>query len=682
MKKRLILFAALLPFAVAAQENPLLEPSDLPFGMPRFDRIKPAHFEEAFEKAAEQKRADAAKINDVPIADVTYENVVVPLLSAGSQFQSVNSLFSFMNGSMYSQDLREVEGEVVSLRNRFGRQVADNAGVIRRIEALYGKRETLDSAQKRTVEHLMPVTKKDVRAGADMVARIRIAGELNLLMQKFKSNISASDENFRFAVGSRDSLEGLPQQLMDMAASLAAREGSPDKWFFSEQSYRATMTYAENRDLRRRFCEARGNRCPQNKTLAIEIVNKRLEMARASGFPDYASMVISNNMARDPERVRRILASLLDKARPTALAEIRFVEGMARRDKGRRFEFQPWDWGYYYPRFLGTGNGARVDEAAKPYFSLDNTLKGALYCAGRLYGTKYKRRTDIPTWSPDVRVFELQDADGSSLGLLMADCFPRPGKNNTGGGWCSGFSPYPGPGIKPATMVTVNFNFTRQGESDNPQLSISDVHLVFHEIGHAMKEFFTRAIHPEARSSAPFDMEEFPSEMMECWAMYHETLKMFARHKDTGKPMPENVAAMIRGSDFYGPPKIPVWHLFNSLLDLEWHSITEPYAGTVEEFENAVAAKYDIPIVREELVTPDFMTSMAGGYGGQFYTYVWCRAMQADAWKVFNASGDAFDRKVAARFRRYILEEEDFEDPMRQYIEFRGSDPGDKLFEI
>ena len=438
---------------------------------------------------------------------------------------------------------------------------------------------------------------------------------------------------------------------------------------------------ATNRDLRRRLYEAYTSRCMDgkydNRQLSVDIVNLRLERARMLGYENYAAYTLETNMAGTPEKVRELLLPLKDAAAGKGRAERAELEAFAvKYERDSAFRLEPWDVAFYSGKLRKAKFGSELGRM-RNYLLFDNVLNdGVFYVANRLFGITLTQRTDIPVFHPDVLTFEAKDAEGRPLGLLYLDCFVRKGKR--GGAWCSRLRGYSCAGEREVLpLVTISCNFSRAAEGRPKLLSTSEVKTLFHEFGHALAGFLSRGPYPQVTGSFPRDMVELPSQLNEHWAWEPEVMKHYARDYETGRPIPDALIAKFKESENFLKGLYLTDFYATALLDLEWHTVLRPVEGCdVAAFERAFLKRYDFP----EHTALRFRTTyynhiFASSYPAQYYSYTWSAVLDTDAFAAFTGTGDIFDSETARRYRRHILTEAGYDEPMAQYVRFRGAVP-------
>ncbi len=670
--------------ALLAGGNPLLTPSDLPYGAPRFDQVRPEHFEEAFEVAMKGARADMEAILAVPKKKVSFGNTIIPLGYDGELYSLVGSVFSTYKGNLNTPQLSAISKKLSPIQTRFDDEML-SIGIFPRIAELYAKRDKLglDSLQRLTLENMYrSYVRSGVLCAGAAKDSLRVLNErIALARLQHGENIVNCTDNFLMLVGDKDSLSGLSASTLAAAAATAEKAGHPGKWGFTLEStaYGNFMVAAKCRELRQKLYTAYVTRCADggpydNRDLSIEIINLRLQRSRILGYKTYADYAIEINMAKTPDRVYDLLTSIANPAIAQAKLEVAEVQAFAQQMEGADFDLMGWDWSFY-SNLLRKDKFDTQGASTRAYFSYDNVMEGVFYTANKLYGITVKVREDIPGWHPDVTVYEVLDADSSPLGLLYIDPYSRQGKR--GGAWCSSIRRYRvKDGVETLPLVTISYNFAKTPDGTPTLLSTTSVKTSFHEFGHALANFLSRGPYPSICGRFPRDMVELPSQIMEHWGREPQVMKVFARHYKTGEVIPDSLITMMKASELYNEGRATSEHMAAALLDLEWHSVTQPVTCTVDEFEEAFREKYGF----DRKMAPRYRTTyfnhiFASSYPSQYYVYTWASVLDTDAFAAFTQTGDIFDRATADRFRKYILTEVSWDDGMEQYERFRGSLP-------
>jgi peptidyl-dipeptidase Dcp len=669
--------------APAAAGNPFFEEWTTPFGVPPFGQIKEAHYLPAFKEgiARERKEVDAIVANsEAP----TFTNTLEALDLSGEFLERVQIVFYGQLSAETNDTLQGIAKEVAPMLSALNDDINLNETLFARVKAVWEKRDALglEPEQRRLVEE----TYKDfVRGGANLDAsgkeRLRaINSELSLLGLKFGDNVLKETNAFRLVIEKKEDLAGLPPGVVSAAADAAKSAKLEGKWVFGLQapSIWPFLQYADNRELRRQILTAyitRGDHsdASDNKAILSKIAALRAEKAQLVGYKTWADFVLDRNMAKVPSKVYGLLDQLWTPALAVAHKEAADIQGAIKAD-GQEFKLEPWDWRYYSEKV----KKARYDldeEALRPYFKLANVLDGAFYVANRLYGITFTERFDIPKYHPDVRTFEVKDADGSHLGVFLCDYFPRPGKR--GGAWSGRYRNQRFKDGKDIRPIVVNVgNFSRPTGDAPALLSLEEVETLFHEFGHGLNSLFSRLHYPGA-SRIPRDFVELPSQIMENWVLEPEVLKVYAKHWKTGETIPADLIAKVDRARKFNQGFATVEYLAASYLDMDWHTLSQPREESTTEFENASMAKIHMMpeiVVRYRSTYFNHIFGGGTGYSAGYYSYIWAEVLDADAFQAFKEKG-IFDQATANSFRTNVLERGSLGDAMEMYRRFRGHDP-------
>jgi len=673
---------AALPAAQAPSvtDNPLLREWNTPFGMPPFSEIRAEHFLPAFERAIAERRREVEAIIANP-EPPTFANTIEALDAAGLLLERVQMVFSNLTSAETNDQLQQVERQAAPMLAAARDDILLNIKLFERVRAVWDERKRLklSKVQQRLLEDTY---KTFLRGGANLDAkqkeRLRaINGELSKLTVEFGNNLLRETNSFRLVVSDRADLAGLPENLVAAAAEAARQAGEPGKWVFTlhAPSLWPFLTYSENRELRRRMLEAYLARCDRgnefdNKKILARIAALRAERAQLIGYRTHAHFVLEENMAKNPERVYEFLDRLWKPTSAVARKEAEALQALI-REEGGDFKLEAWDWRYYAEKL----KRARYDideNRLRPYFPLEQVRQGAFEVARRLYGLRFVERKDLPKYHPEVLTFEVLDADGSHLGVFLADYHPRPGKRS--GAWSSRYRGQYFKDGKEVRPIVVNVcNFTRPSGGQPALLSPEEVETLFHEFGHALHSLLARVPY-RSLASTPRDFVELPSQIMENWAMEPEVLAIYARHYATGEPIPQELVRKLKESEKFNQGFATMEYLAASFLDMDWHTLAPGREVDPAAFEKESLARISLlPEVGVRYRSTYFQHIFSGGYSAGYYSYIWSEVLDADAFQAFKEKG-LFDQATARAFRR-LLEQGGSADPMELYIEFRGREP-------
>jgi peptidyl-dipeptidase Dcp len=668
-----------------ASDNPFFTEWNTPFGVPPFQQIKLEHYAPAFEEGMQQQKQEVAAIVENPAAP-TFASTLEALDRSGDLLDKVSLVFFAMKSSMTNDDLEAVAKQVVPELSKHSDEILLNNALFRRIEAVYAQRDKL-SLTREQLRLLEENYKNFLRGGAklspDKKARLtEINAELSLLSLNFGDHVLKENNRFEMVLDKEADLAGLPADVVAAAAETAKERGHEGKWVFTlhKPSLIPFLQYSERRDLREKIYTGyieRGNHDDEldNKKICAQMAALRVEKAKLLGYPTHAHFVLEDNMAKEPEQVYELLHKLWTPALARAKAEAADMQKMIDAEGGG-FKLQSWDWWYYAERV----KKARYDldeTMLRPYLKLENVIDGAFEVATRLYGLQFEKRPEVPVYHADVTCFEVKEADGTHVGLLYVDYFPRESKR--GGAWMSEFrgqSKIGGNNIRPVIFNVGNFS---KPTADKPSLlSFEETQTLFHEFGHALHGLLSDCTYKSlSGTNVPRDFVELPSQIMENWASEPEVLKMYARHYETGEPMPDELIEKIRKSRHFNQGFETTEYLAASFLDMDWHTLTEADPNCdVLAFENKSLDRIGlIPEIISRYRSPYFQHIFAGGYSAGYYSYIWSAVLDADAFAAFKETGNLFDPKTARAFRENVLSKGNTEDPMTLYKKFRGKEP-------
>ncbi len=675
--------AAQAAAAAANPDNPFFRPYGTPFNVPPFDRIKTAHFLPAIEEGIRREQAEVDVIVNDP-KKPTFEDTIAALDHAGIFLSEVNSVFGALQGALTNKELQALARQTAPMLASHRDNIALNEKLFARVKAVYDQRETLGLGREELF--LLENAYKDfVRGGALLdaaqKARFReLNQELSLLSVKFGENVLGETNAFQLVIDNEADLAGLPPSVVDMAAASAKQAGLAEgKWLFTIQvpSMTPFLTYSERRPLREKlhrayFMKGDNDSDLDNKENVHKIAALRLERAKLLGYANHAAYVLEQNMAKTPEKVNAFLKELWDPTLVKSKEEAAALQALIDRDpRAGKFKLASWDWWLYTER-LRQEKYALDDSALRPYFKLDNVRDGIFALCGKLYGLKFIEKPELPRYHPDVQVFEVQEADGRHTGILYMDFPPRPSKRS--GAWSGGFRrAYYEKGVRVPPVSSITCNFTAPTADAPALLSINEVETFFHEFGHSLATLFSQGRY-RGRTVAR-DSVELPSQIMEHWVLEPELLAIYAKHYKTGETIPADLVEKLEKSSLFNQGFITAEYLAASILDMAWHTAADPGAADVRVFEKEVMDGIGlIPEIVPRYRSTYFSHIFSGGYSAGYYAYIWSEVLDCDAYEAFKEKG-IFDRITAESFRKNILEPFGTEDPMAQYVRFRGAEP-------
>ena len=663
---------------VQKEGNPLLNEFATPYGVPPFDKIEAEHYGPAFEYAMSLHNEEVAAIlanNEEP----TFANTILELDRSGMMLANISDLFGMMCAAMNSDEMQELQEEVMPKLAAHYDAISMNEELFNRIKTVYEKRNSTDlnAEQIRLVEKMYDGA---VRQGAllkgEQKERLqKINEELSLLTVKFDNNLLAETNDFKLELSGKECKE-LPKAVRD-----AAQEGNDDKFVFTlhKPSLIPFLTYSQNRELREKIYKAyfnRGNNENKhdNKAIINDMIRLRIEKANLLGYKSYADYVTSEQMAGSPKAVYELLEGIFTQANEKAKAELAEMNTMFKRDhSSENDKFASWDWWYYAEKVRKQKYNLN-EEMTSPYFALDNVRQGAFNLANRLYGLTF-RPIVVPQYHNEASAYEVLDTDGSHLGVLYFDFHPRASKSQ--GAWCGYFRrpSYDSNGKRIAPVVSIVCNFTRPSGNTPALLSIDEVTTLFHEFGHALHFLFSDVPY-NGLLDVEGDFVELPSQILENWALEEELLKTYALHYRNNTIINKSLIDKIHSSAQFNQGFMTTELLAAALVDLDIHSLTEYKELDVDAFEyNALYEKRGmISEIEPRYRLPYFAHIFAGGYSSGYYFYTWAEVLDKDAFAAFAETGDVFHRRTAQAFRK-LLSSGGKKDGMTLYREFRGAEP-------
>ena len=672
------------PVTPVAAENPFLKASTLAFQAPHFDLIKDEHYLPAFAEGMKQHRAeiDAIAASAEP---PTVANTIEAMERSGALLYRVSKVFFNLTESNTNDAMQKVQAEVAPKLAQHQDSIYLDPKLYARIQTLYDTRASLalDAETLRLVERYQ---QNFVRGGAtlgdEQKARLRELNErLSSQQTLFQENLLKDTNASALVVDSAAELDGLSEGDVAAAAEAAKERGLIGKWLIALQlpSGQPALTNLTNRSVRERLYKAsveRGNRgnAEDNNALAVEIATLRAERAALLGAVNHAAYTLDAQMAKTPEAVLKMLTGLVPAAVANARAEAARMQALIDAEKGG-FELAAWDWAFYAEK-VRKAEYDLDDAALRPYFELERVLNdGVFFAAGKLFGVTVKERKDLPVYHPDVRVFEIVAADGSTVGIMYADYFMRASKR--GGAWMDSFVDQAALWETRPVIVNV-LNIPKPPAGEPVLLSFDDANTLFHEFGHALHGLLSNVRYPLLTgTNVPRDFVEFPSQWNENWTLESTVLRNYAKHHQTGEPIPEALIDKIEKASTFNQGFTTLEYLGAALLDIEWHLATHGAAPTdAQVFEKATLAKHgvDYAPVPQRYRTTYFSHIWPGGYGAGYYSYLWAEVLDADAYTWFEANG-GLTAENGARFRDMVLSKGDTRPQMDQFREFAGREP-------
>ena len=670
--------------------NPFFQPSTLPLQYPAFDRIHDADFRPAFEAGMAEQLAEIAVIANNPEAP-SFDNTIVAMERSGRLLDRVRTTFSNISAANTNPEMQKIQTEMSPKLSKHRDAIFLDPALFARVKALYDQRATL-GLDGESAQLLARTYTQFVRAGAplseaDKTSLRELNGKLSSLTTQFQQNVLKATQAAAIVVDDVRLLDGFSEPQIAAAANAAKTRGLDGQWLITMQNttIQPALAQLKNRGLRERIYKAsshRGIGGPlDNTAIVADIVKLRAERARLLGYPSHAAYVLEDETAGSVAAVNRMLGELAPAAVANAkkeAAEIQaLIDAQARAGQGKPFKLQPWDWAFYAEQVRAQRYA--FDEAqVRPYFELDHVLKdGVFYAAHELYGLSFKERSDLPVYQPDVRVFDVFDRDGTQLGIFIADYYARDSKQ--GGAWMNAYVSQSGLfGLKP--VVANHLNIPKPSAGQPTLLSFDEVTTAFHEFGHALHGLFSAVQYPSLSGTAvPRDFVEYPSQYNEMWARNPTVLAHYARHYQTGEPLPQALLDKVLAASKFGEGFKTTEYIAAASLDQSWHQLaagTTPAASAVLAFETAALKKAGLDF---EPVAPRYHTSyfshvFSGGYSAGYYAYLWSEVLARDTEHWMNthgglqrANGDFLRAKVLSRGRSA--------DVLSLFKDFYGQDP-------
>ena len=684
MTRKLLIAGAALALISSCNnmENPFLTESKAPFGAPEFDKIKNEHYLPAFEAGIAEAKAeiDAIVANQ---EEPTFENTIEAMEYAGETLNRVASVFYNLMEANTNDEMQQIAEQISPMLNEYSMYVSLNADLFAKVKSVYEKKDEL-GLEKDQLKLLEDNYKSFVRGGAnlsdeDKELYSKWSEELSLASLQFSKNVLAATNAYTLHITDSADLAGLPEFVKTMAAETASEKGL-EGWAFTldAPSYSPFLKYSEVRNLRKDMWTAFNTRAIggefDNTDVVKKIVDLRIRIANILGYETYADYALEERMAKDKATVNGFIKELLDPSMEFAKKDVADVYAFAKKNGFEDSQLMPWDFSYWSEKYQQAEYSLSAEEL-KPYFQLESCIDAVFGLATRLYGISFTELDNVPVYHEDVKVYEVKDADGSHLALFYADFFPRASKR--GGAWMTDFRGQSiRDGVEYRPFISTVMNFTKP-TADAPALITHDELTTFlHEFGHALHGMFAEGRYPSLTgTSVSRDFVELPSQIMENWAFEPEYLNSFAKHYQTGEPIPAELIEKIVAAKNYLAGYAQVRQLHFGYLDMAWHSLTElPAEGTVE-FEQKTLAPYAVmPSVEGSAFSCSFSHIFSGGYSAGYYSYKWAEVLEADAFSLFKEKG-IFNTEVASSFRKNILEKGGAEDEAVIYRNFRGHDP-------
>ena len=681
MRKTILSAFAATSIMIQAQNPFSQEFTGTPHGTVPFDKISVTDYEPAIDRGIKLGLENIDAIVSNPAAP-DFENTIVAFANADKELSRVLNVFGPLLSALSDDSMMELSMKITPKLSDYGTSVSLNEGLWQRIRSVYDNRDkfNLDTEDSMLLKDTYDSFRRSgaLLEGADRDTYKKLSARLSELTTIFGQNVLKEMNTYEIWL-SADDLAGLPESSVDAAALAAREKGREGEYLFTldQPVYMAFMKYSDRRDLRERMYRLYTGRNMKgeynNIPVMKEIAELRLKIANLLGYKNYAAYSLENTMAQTPEKVYELLHSLRDAYRPAQQAEFAELTEFASKLEGKPIEIKPWDYSYYSNK-LRNAKYAYDEEKLRPYFELNSVIDGVFGLATKLYGITFKKNPDIPVYHPDVTAFEVIDKDGSYMGVIYTDFFPRASKRP--GAWMTGFKDQEitADGVNLRPHVSIVMNFTKPTDSKPSLLTPYEVETFLHEFGHALHGLFANTKYSSLSGTSVLrDFVELPSQFNENYLTEKSFLDGFARHYQTGESIPQEYVNQIISSSRFGAAYSCLRQLSFGLTDMAWHTITEPVTDA-EEFERksmeSVAMFEPIP---GSMFGPTFSHIFSGGYAAGYYSYKWAEVLDADAFAHFKENG-IFNQEIADSFRKNILEKGGTEHPSVLYRRFRGKD--------
>ena len=662
--------------------NVLLSKFTTKYNTAPFSQIKNEDFLPAFIKGIELAKAEINAIVRNPIKP-TFENTIEALAFSGDLLDRISSIFFNLNSAETNDEIQKIAQEVSPLLSEFGNDVRLNPDLFARVKTVYEQRDKLNLNPEQTTlldKKYKSFSRNGANLPEDKKNQLReIDKELSKLSLQFGENVLAETQAYQLHIANESDLAGLPEGTIEAARSLAKSQ-EKEGWTFTldHPSYVPFVTYANNRELRKKMALAFGAKGFQNnefdnKEIVLKIAKLRFDRAQVLGYATHAHFVLEERMAESPEKVKTFSNDLLEKAKPAALKEFAQLTAFAKELDGID-HLEKWD-GAYYSEKLKQKLFNLDDEILKPYFQLEKVLDGAFAVAQKLYGITFEEIYEVDKYHEEVKTYAVKDEDDQLVAVFYADFFPRKGKRN--GAWMTSFkSQYIKKEINERPHISIVCNFTKPTETKPSLLTFNEVTTLFHEFGHALHGMLANTTYPSlSGTSVYWDFVELPSQILENWCYEPEALALFAYHYETGEMIPMELVHKIKESASFQEGMATMRQLSFGLLDMGWHAQDPSNIKDIKAFETEqFAATQLYPDVKENAMSTSFSHIFQGGYSSGYYSYKWAEVLDADAFEKKKKKG-IFNKEVATKFKENVLSKGGTEHPMILYKRFRGQEP-------
>lgn len=686
MRKAILAFSVMFSIMLQAQQQPTANPFFDEFATVHnsvpFSSIENKHYEEAIDRGIEIQNKEIADIVNQSVAP-TFENTIVALERSGSDLNRVLNVFYPMLSALSDDELMDISLRVSGKLSKHSTDISLNEGLWKRIKTVYDMRDRLNLNAEDSM--LLTTTYNSfARSGAELKGEKRdeyrrLSAHLSDLTTKFGQNVLKELNTYEIWL-TADDLSGLPESSVEAAALAAKEKGREGEYLFTlaQPVYTAFMKYSDRPDLRERLYRLYNGRNTKgeysNMEILADIAETRREIAALFGKKNYAEYSLEKSMAETPENVYKLLNELAEAYRPAQLKEFAEIESYASQLEGRPVKIKAWDYSYYSNK-LQQAKYSYNEEELRPYFELNNVIDGVFGLATKLYGLTFEPNADIEVYHPDVKAYDVKDADGSYLGVIYTDFFPRESKRP--GAWMTGFKDecVTADGTQVRPHVTIVMNFTKPTGTKPALLTPYEVETFLHEFGHALHGLLADTKYASLSGTSVYrDFVELPSQFNENYLTQKDFLDGFARHYVTGEPIPQNLVDKIVQSSQYGAAYACLRQLGFGFTDMAWHTIESPVEDVVGFERKALESVSMFDDVDGCIFSPQFSHIFSGGYAAGYYSYKWAEVLDADAFSLFLKNG-LFDKATADSFRRNVLMKGGTEHPMTLYKRFRGQEP-------
>jgi Zn-dependent oligopeptidase len=655
---------------------------ETPYNTAPFSKIKTDAFLPAFIKAIESTKNEIDQIVENK-ATPSFKNTIEALDYTGEQLDRISTIFFNLNAAETNEEIQKIAQEVSPLLTEFSNDVALNTALFDRVKYVYNTKESLSlNEEQKTLldKKYKGFSRNGANLSNDQKEVLRaIDKEQSQLKLTFGEHILAETNRYELLISELSDLDGLPEGAIEAAKQLA-EEKNKKGWLITLDypSYIPFMTYAKNRALRKKLAIAFGQKGFQNDNLdnqeiVLKIAKLRFKRAQLLGYKTHAHFVLEERMAKTPETVGTFLEDLLSKALPAAKKEFEEIENFA-KNLDSIDQLEKWDSAYYSEK-LKQERFNFDDEQLKPYFKLENVIKGAFEVAQKLFGLQFIQTDVVDTYHKEVMTYNVEDSNQNLVAIFYADFFPRSGKRN--GAWMTSFkSQHVKNNTNERPHISIVCNFTKPTATKPSLLTFNEVTTLFHEFGHALHGMLADTVYPSlSGTSVAWDFVELPSQIMENWCYEKEALALFAKHYETGDSIPMELIDKIKAASTFQQGMQTLRQLSFGLLDMSWHGIDPTEITNVKQHESDAFLETQLfPSVAQNCMSTAFAHIFQGGYSSGYYSYKWAEVLDADAFEYFKEN-DLFDPQIAAAFKTHILSKGGTQDPLKLYVKFRGQKP-------